>query len=152
MCNFEAAYGENPGYIDASAMNMPGMPMGNMGMHISSLSECSTGQVNLGDNLSVTAFYNTTEYTPMTDTDGSLAPIMGIALLYLAQNETSTSSSTSSSTSASPSPTGAGSASGAGSGSGVSSSSSHAAAAPMITIGPFLVAGAMGAIVGLGFA
>jgi hypothetical protein len=148
MCDFEAAYGENPGYIDASAMNMPGMPMGNMGMHISSLSECSTGQVNLGDNLSVTAFYNTTEYTPMTDTDGSLAPIMGIALLYLAQNETSTSSSTSSSTSASPSPTGAGSASG----SGVSSSRSHAAAAPMITIGPFLVAGAMGAIVGLGFA
>jgi hypothetical protein len=82
MCDFAAAYVENPGYIDASAMNMPGMPMGNMGMQISSFSECSTGQVNLGDNLSVTAFYNTTEYTPMTDTDGSLAPIMGIALLY----------------------------------------------------------------------
>ena len=120
--------------------------MGDMGTHISSLSECSTGQVNLGDNLTVTAFYNTTEYMPMTNTDGSLAPIMGIALLYLAQNETYTSTSTT----ASPSPTGAGS--GSGSGSGVSSSSSHAAAAPMITTGPFFVAGAIGAMVALGFA
>ena len=111
--------------------------MMNMGMHISSLSECSTGQINLGDKLTVTAFYNTTEYMPMTNTDGSLAPIMGIALLYLAQNETYTITSTSKSSS----PTG----------SGVSSSSSHAAAA-MVTSGPVLVAGAMGAMVAFGFA
>lgn len=142
MCDSIAAYGQNPGYIDPSGMSMPGMTMGNMGVHISSLSECSTGQVNLGDNMTVTAFYNTTEYMPMTNTDGSLAPIMGIALLYLAQNETYTSTSTS----AASSPTVTGS------GSGVSSSSSHAAAAPMITSGPFLIAGAMGAMVALEFA
>jgi hypothetical protein len=146
MCDCVAAYGQNSGYIDQSGMSMPGMPMGNMGDHISSLSECSTGQVNLGDNLTVTAYYNTSEYTPMTNTDGSLAPIMGIALLYLAQNETYTSTSTSASSS--PTATGTGS----GSGGGVSTTSSHAAAAPMITNGPFLVAGAMGAMVALGFA
>jgi hypothetical protein len=143
MCDCAAAYGQDPGYVDPSGMNMPGMPMMNMGMHISSLSECSTGQINLGDNLTVTAFYNTTEYTPMTNTDGSLAPIMGIALLYLAQNETYTIISTSKSSSSTPT--------GSGSGSGVSSSSSHAAAA-MVTSGPVLVAGAMGAMVAFGFA
>jgi hypothetical protein len=143
MCDCAAAYGQDPGYVDPSGMSMPGMPMMNMGMHISSLSECSTGQINLGDNLTVTAFYNTTEYTPMTNTDGSLAPIMGIALLYLAQNETYTIISTSKSSSSTPT--------GSGSGSGVSSSSSHAAAA-MVTSGPVLVAGAMGAMVAFGFA
>jgi len=142
LCDSVAAYGQNSGYIDPSGMSMPGMPMGNMGTHISSLSQCSTGQVNLGDNLTVTAFYNTTEYMPMTDTDGSLANVMGIAVLYLAQNETYTSPSA---------PTATGSGSGSGSGGGVSSSSSHGAAVPMITSGPFLVAGALG-MVALGFA
>jgi len=79
---------------------------------------------------------------PMTDTDGSLANVMGIAVLYLAQNETYTSPSA---------PTATGSGSGSGSGGGVSSSSSHGAAVPMITSGPFLVAGALG-MVALGFA
>ena len=142
LCDSVAAYGQNSGYIDPSGMSMPGMPMGNMETHISSLSQCSTGQVNLGDNLTVTAFYNTTEYMPMTDTDGSLANVMGIAVLYLAQNETYTSPSA---------PTATGSGSGSGSGGGVSSSSSHGAAVPMITSGPFLVAGALG-MVALGFA
>jgi hypothetical protein len=136
LCDSVAAYGQNSGYIDPSGMSMPGMPMGSMGTHISSLSQCSTGQVNLGDNLTVTAFYNTTEYKPMTDTDGSLANVMGIAVLYLAQNEMYTSPSAPTAT---------------GSGGGVSSSSSHGAAVPMITSGPFLVAGALG-MVALGFA
>jgi hypothetical protein len=145
LCDSVAAYGQNSGYIDPG-MSMPGMPMTNMGMHISSFSECSTGQVNLGDNLTVTAFYNTTEYMPMMNPDGSLAPIMGIALLYLAQNETYTSTSISTSA-----PTATGSGSGSGSGGGVSSTSSNGAAVPMITSGPFLVAGALG-MVALGFA
>lgn len=140
LCDCVAAYGQTPGYIDPAGMSMPGMTgsMANMGMHVSSLSECSTGQVKLGDNMTVTAYYNTSEYMPMTNTDGSLAPIMGIALLYLAQNETYTST-----TSASVSTTG--------SGSGVSTSTSTAAA-PTLTGGPFLVAGAVGAMVALGFA
>lgn len=141
LCDCVAAYGQNSGFIDSSGMSMPGMPMTNMGMHISSLSQCSTGQVNMGDNLTVTAFYNTTEYMPMMNTDGSLASIMGIALLYLAQNETYTSTSISTSA-----PTATGSGSGSGSGGGVSSSSSHGAAVPMITSGPFLVAGALGMV------
>lgn len=121
LCDCVAAYGQNSGYIDSSRMSMPGMPMANMGTHISSISECSTGQVNLGDSLTVTAFYNTTEYMPMKYTNGSLANIMGIAVLFLAQEGA------------------------------VSSGSSHGAAVPMITSGPYLVAGALG-IVALGFA
>lgn len=119
------------------------MPIINIGTHISSLLEYSTRQINAGDNLTVTAFYNTTEYMPITNTNSSLAPIIGITLLYLAQDKTYTSTSTS--TSSSPTPTGSGS------GSGVSSSFSHAAAA-MVTSGPVLIAGAMGAMVALGFA
>jgi hypothetical protein len=58
------------------------------------LTECAKGQVNLGDKLSVTAYYNTSEYAPMINTVGSLAPIMGISLTYVTQNETMTNTPT----------------------------------------------------------
>lgn len=138
ICDVIAAYGQNPGYIDpmnSSMMDMPGMTMGS---HISSLSECSAGQLNPGDNLTVTAYYNTTEYAPMTNTDGSLAPIMGIGLLYVALNETSSSTSTSSGTAAA-----------AG---GASSTSKAAGAIMTLGPGPALFAGAVGGMVALGFA
>ncbi|KAE8453857.1 hypothetical protein EG329_007633 [Mollisiaceae sp. DMI_Dod_QoI] len=138
MCDCQTAYGQSPGYIDpmGSMMNMPGMQMGT---HISSLSECSTGQINLGDNLTVTAYYNTSEYAPMVNTDGTLAPIMGIGILYLAQNETSSSrsSSTSSTTLSS---------------TGVATSTSKAAGCAMtVASGPALFAGALGGMAALGF-
>lgn len=135
MCDAIAAYGQNSGYVDPTGMmNMPGMTMGS---HISSLSECSTGQLNTGDNLTVTAYYNTTEYAPMVNTDGSLAPIMGIGILYVALNETSTSTSISSGTATA---------------TGVASSTSKAAGAIMtVAGGPALFAGAVGGMVALGF-
>ena len=139
LCDCVAAYGQNPGYIDpaGTTMNMGGMSgsMANMGKHISSLTECSTGQINLGDTLSVTAHYNTSEYSAMIDTDGSLAPIMGIGLMYVAQNETYTASAT---------PT---------TSSGPSSSSSKAAAATSnVAGGKLWIAGTVGGMAALAFA
>ncbi|KAF8853912.1 hypothetical protein BDZ45DRAFT_729180 [Acephala macrosclerotiorum] len=138
MCDAIAAYGQSPGYIDpmnSSMMNMPGMTTDT---HISSISECSTGQLNAGDNWTVTAYYNMTEHAPMTNTDGSLAPIMGIGLLYVALNETSNSTSTSSGTATT---------------TGVSSSTSQAAGVIMtMASGPALFAVAVGGMVALGFA
>lgn len=84
VCDCVAAYGQSPGYVES--MSMPGMNMMGMDMeHISSISTCAnTGVVNVGDEWGVTAFYNTSEHAPMLDSDGSLAPIMGISLLYVA--------------------------------------------------------------------
>ncbi|KUJ16009.1 uncharacterized protein LY89DRAFT_750161 [Mollisia scopiformis] len=140
-CDCTSAYGQTPGYMDpmgsSGMMSMPGMTMGT---HISSITECSTGQVNLGDNMMVTAYYNTSEYEPMTNTDGTLAPIMGIGLLYLAQNEASSSGSSSTS-SASTTATGV-------------ASSTSKAAGPIMTVagGPVLFVGALGGMAVLGFA
>jgi hypothetical protein len=42
------------------------------------------GRVQAGDTWSVTAHYNTKMHEPMVNADGSLEPIMGIALVYVA--------------------------------------------------------------------
>ncbi|TVY42220.1 hypothetical protein LSUB1_G003915 [Lachnellula subtilissima] len=138
ICDSQASYGQTPGYVDPSgSMSMgAGMvsPMSNMGKHISSMSKCTNGQLNLGDELSITAYYNTSEYEAMTNTDGSLSSIMGIALLYLAANETAAST-----TGATPTTSRA-----------VSSSSTGAAA--IVTTGPALVVGVLSGMLALGFA
>ncbi|OCL08518.1 hypothetical protein AOQ84DRAFT_439525 [Glonium stellatum] len=109
ICNCSAAYGQTPGYIETTPMNMSMMNM-NMGMdmvHISSITSCfNDGTLKKGDTLGVTAHYNTSEYAPMMDNDGSLSPIMGISLLYVAiGGNSSTTPSASSTTSGSPSST-----------------------------------------------
>ena len=136
ICDCQSAYGQNPGYIDAgdsmsmsSNMNMAG----HAGEHISSISECSTGELNLGDQLSVTAFYNTTEYAAMQNPDGSLVPIMGIGIMYVAQSQTYNSTAATTAT-ASTMP---------------SSMSISGGAVAMATSGPALVAGAVGGMAGL---
>ncbi|KAK5019617.1 hypothetical protein LTR16_000398 [Cryomyces antarcticus] len=94
ICDCVATYGQNPAYMDASnssMMSMPGMPASGM-QHISSISTCDNGTVNVGDRFSVNAYYNTSEYSPMLNTDGSLTPIMGISLFYVAVNETGSTS------------------------------------------------------------
>ncbi|KAI9733658.1 MAG: hypothetical protein M1834_003260 [Cirrosporium novae-zelandiae] len=84
-----AAYGESPGYIEMASdesMNMSmSMDMDMEMVHISSIT-CNPKQsfLNIGDELSVQAFYNTTDYSPMLNSDGTLAPIMGISILYVA--------------------------------------------------------------------
>ncbi len=69
----------------STSTSMAGMNMGSDTVHISSISTCNNlGTVGVGDVFSVTAYYNATEHPLMTNTDGSLAPIMGIALVYVA--------------------------------------------------------------------
>jgi hypothetical protein len=66
------------------AHGVPGMNMSSM--HISRMSACEedVGRVQAGDTWSVTAHYNTKMHGPMVNADGSLEPIMGIALVYVA--------------------------------------------------------------------
>jgi hypothetical protein len=69
----------------STGTSMPGMNMGADTVHISSISTChNVGVIGVGDILSVTAYYNSTEYALMTNTNGTLMPIMGIALVYVA--------------------------------------------------------------------
>jgi len=143
-CDCVAAYGQSTGYIDGGSMNMnmsmPGMS-GTMDMngtstsmeHISSISACTGGQVKVGEAWTVTAFYNTSEYTPMMNTDGSLTSVMGISLFYVAVNQTGTDSTVSVGGTASSSPV---------SSSSPSTTSSVAAAA-------FIVPGSMAFFAGL---
>ncbi|TVY19817.1 hypothetical protein LARI1_G004723, partial [Lachnellula arida] len=145
LCDCTATYGSSPGYIDAAGgmvMNMTGMSaveMGNVGKHISAIKECDGGQIALGDNVTVTASYNLTEYVPMMYTNGSLAPMMGIGLVYVAQNETFTASATPTTTAATVA-------------SGVLSSSSNAAAATHVAGGKVWVVGVVGGMAVLAFA
>jgi hypothetical protein len=109
ICNCSAAYGQSEGYIETAPMNMSMMNMG-MGMdmvHISSIASCSNdGTLKKGDTLGVTAHYNTSEYAPMMNSDGSPAPIMGISLLYVAiGGNSSTTPSASGTASSTPSST-----------------------------------------------
>jgi hypothetical protein len=140
ICNCSAAYGQSEGYIETTPMNMSMMNMNmDMGMdmvHISSIASCSNdGTLKRGDTLGVTAHYNTSEYAPMMNVDGSLAPIMGISLLYVATgSNSSTAPSVSSTAPGTPSGTAAG----------VSSTSTNAAS----TSSGEGIAG-MGAILGL---
>ena len=113
ICNCSAAYGQSEGYIETGPMNMPTMNMSMMNMdmvHISSIASCSNdGTLKKGDTLGVTAHYNTSEYAPMMNSDGSLAPIMGISLLYVAiRGNSSITPSASGTASSTPSSTTAG--------------------------------------------
>lgn len=108
ICNCSAAYGQSEGYIETGPMNMPMM---NMDMvHVSSIVSCpNDGTLKKGDTLGVTAHYDTSEYAPMMNGDGSLAPIMGISLLYIAiGGNSSTTPSASGTASSTPSSTAAG--------------------------------------------
>jgi hypothetical protein len=63
---------------------MTGMNMSSM--HISHMTACEdVGRVHEGDTWSVTAYYDTKMHAPMVNADGTLEPIMGIALVYVAE-------------------------------------------------------------------
>jgi hypothetical protein len=66
-----------------------GMPRMNMSsMHITHMTSCeNAARVEKGDQWSVAAHYNTALHEPMVVADGSLEPIMGIALVYVAEEE-----------------------------------------------------------------
>jgi hypothetical protein len=83
----------------STSTGMAEMKMGTDTIHISSISSCSNADtIAVGDTLSVTAYYDPTKHSLMTNTDGSLAPIMGIAIAYVADTDlTSTATNSSSS-------------------------------------------------------
>jgi hypothetical protein len=69
----------------STSMGMAGMNMGTDNVHISSMSTCNNvGVIGIGDTLSVTAYYDSTKHALMTNTNGSLMPIMGISIVYVA--------------------------------------------------------------------
>ncbi len=76
VCDSKATYGQP----ESSSMDMEES-------HISSMSAChNLGHVSKGDEWSITAYYDTSSHTPMTNMDGSLEGIMGIGLAYVAEH------------------------------------------------------------------
>jgi hypothetical protein len=58
-------------------------PLPNHGSHISAMQSChNVGTAAPGQQWSVRAHYNTAKHPPMKSNDGSLEPVMGIALVY----------------------------------------------------------------------
>lgn len=121
-------------------MSMPRMDMGMDMTQVSSITTCENdGEINAGDEWSVTAFYNTTKYAPMMDSDNTLAPIMGISVLFApdkgvaaipgSNNTTETANNASTTSTASA----------------ASATSTGAAAAAVVPVGG-LVAGVMAAL------
>ena len=96
-CLCSAYYGQSAGYFD-----MPGTmylmgdgdvdPFGEAEMdtmdHVSEITGCflPTMMLEPGDELSIVANYDFTAHMPMLNTDGSLADIMGISIMYAAEN------------------------------------------------------------------
>jgi len=79
ICDAKAVYGLCDSGVDSISTNA------NM-MHISSISECTDlGSVQPGDEWSITAYYDTSKHSPMTNMDGSLEPVMGISLIFVAE-------------------------------------------------------------------
>jgi hypothetical protein len=76
ICNCAALYSETPRYVEDNT----GMEM----MYISSISTCeSVGVLGVGDDLEITAHYDTREYMPMVNADGTLALVMGISIIFV---------------------------------------------------------------------
>lgn len=117
-CDCVAEYGQSPEYIGndmpmgavSSKMSMsmsmsmampsstssPPSSTANPNIHISNISTCTNkGTVNIGDEWSITAYYDGSQHALMeSSANGTLAPIMGIALLYVADNNLTTSANT----------------------------------------------------------
>jgi hypothetical protein len=79
ICDSTATYGATSGYVEPTS----GM------QHISNMSLCGSKEffgedsiVRAGDKFSLRAHYNTSAHDGMYEADGSLAPVMGIGVLY----------------------------------------------------------------------
>ncbi|KAF2491973.1 hypothetical protein BU16DRAFT_584159 [Lophium mytilinum] len=77
VCNSTASYGETAGYLDGNKATK-GMP------HVSSMVTClSAGTLEPGEAVSLVAHYDTKEHLAMKEMDGTISPVMGIAMLYI---------------------------------------------------------------------
>jgi hypothetical protein len=89
------AKASSTGMPQTSNPGMAGMNMSGDTVHISKISTCSNaGAIAIGDILSLTAYYDSTKYPLMTYANGSLVPIMGISLLYVADTNLTTTAAT----------------------------------------------------------
>jgi len=69
-----------PGY---SSVEVAALTLG----HISSMTRCEdVGRVEPGDKWRLMAHYDTTQHAPMMSNDGTLEPVMGIALAYVVKD------------------------------------------------------------------
>jgi hypothetical protein len=88
VCDSNATYGASPGYVESMGSGM-GTMSSKWGMdmvHISNMTECTDiGKIKEGQNWSVKATYDFEAHAPMVDMDGAPSPVMGIALLYVAE-------------------------------------------------------------------
>jgi len=70
-CTSYATYGKAEGAVDGTT-------------HIVSMQHClNAGRVRKGERWSIKAEYDTVQHAPMKSNDGSLEPVMGIALAYV---------------------------------------------------------------------
>lgn len=81
ICDSVATYGGSPGFVENG---------GDM-KHISGMTSCGGGVpsktteiVKAGDRFGLVAHYDMSSYKGMREADGTLAPVMGIAMMYLA--------------------------------------------------------------------
>ena len=107
VCKFTPVYGGNPAFVD------PGSNLTKL--HVSAVKPC-TGRMTRWEEYSLSADYDFGLHPPLKMRDGSLAPLMGIALVYVAldagniiapSNSTAapTAASTAAATSVAPQPT-----------------------------------------------
>jgi hypothetical protein len=93
--DMSTAKASSTGMPQTANPGMAGMNMSTDNVHISKISTCSNvGTIDIGDTLSVTAYYDSTKYSLMTNANGSLAPIMGISVLYVADMNLKTTPAT----------------------------------------------------------
>lgn len=80
-----------PGSLTWSMGNMPGMAM-MMREHVSAVSSCYVPQhmesLATGDKIWNQAWYNYNKHAPMLNWDTSIADIMGISIVYMAEDMT----------------------------------------------------------------
>jgi len=84
LCNSVAAYSSAPDQDHSDGSHTGSMPAANT--HISDMSACNQPKLlKPGDKLSITADYDTTKHSPMTDAKGKMERIMGIAMVYMVE-------------------------------------------------------------------
>ncbi|KAF2171563.1 hypothetical protein M409DRAFT_18675 [Zasmidium cellare ATCC 36951] len=76
LCGVKPVYGESKGESADGALHIVAMPV------------ClDAGRVQPGDQFNLTATFDTFEYAPMVNNDGSLEPIMGVAVAYVVKDD-----------------------------------------------------------------
>lgn len=80
--NGEVLCGVKPEYSESTGESADGA------LHIKAMPVClDAGRVKPGDEFNLTATFNTVEYAPMVNNDGTLEPIMGVAVAYVVKDD-----------------------------------------------------------------